>query len=266
MVLLLDLVLRQYLGQLSFTHLSVQICLELFDSSTRVWEIKYGPGQATTEDLRPPENLLLNHLEQAFSVHARYFNFCLQAAHFVRPGHRVAHDTIRSKLHQWLINCIKNALVVDVNRLPYLQSASVGSLLARFHTFLPCLLDLKVELDRYDRVFACIQGRLEVLIAAQFRFLHQFQSVKRRSLDRLSQQLEELDVEVVLRFNSVVKVRIFWDVRDVELQQHIDQLIYILVHSDQISLDQVPLSHFNPLFLLFPLDRVGLNWKDFLFG
>jgi hypothetical protein len=66
--------------------------------------------------LRPPENFLLYHLEQPLSVYRRDVDLGLKPSYFVRPGHRLANQTVGSELHQRLIYCVKDALVENVHR------------------------------------------------------------------------------------------------------------------------------------------------------
>jgi len=57
----------------------------------------------------------------------------------------------------------------------------------------------------------------------------------------------------------VIKLRVFAHIIYIELQKLLDNLVHVLVCTDQAPFDQVPLAYLNPLFTLFSLMRVHIH-------
>lgn len=98
-VLLLDSVRGEDRGQPSLAHLLECVLLKLVLARAHVREVEHGPRHAAAEHLRPPEDLLLDHLEKPLCVNARNLYFGLQSAHLIRPGHWLAYESIGPELH-----------------------------------------------------------------------------------------------------------------------------------------------------------------------
>ena len=199
MMFLLDSLSRQNLSQLF-----LPIFLKQFINEFLIWrvmvkgETEYWTGQGATESLGPPESLLFDHLKQSFRVYWTNFDLRLKTAYLVGPGHWFAWKSIGSEFHQTFVDGIKEALVLDVNRLPH-HLRLLGHILAATleHSFFPCFLYFQVQINRDDRVLLKILGRLKVPIRANFRSLQILQNADGRFLDWLRELFEELDVVVV---------------------------------------------------------------------
>jgi hypothetical protein len=164
---------------------------------TRVREAEDWPRQAAAENLRPSEDLLLDHLKESFRVNTCYFHFGLQAPDFVGPRHWLANDAIRSKFHERLVYSIKDALVQDVDRVPNLLFFAIDWLLICLELLLSQIFHFEVALKSHDRELVYIQRCLKMGVAAKLRLLHKLQTLNRWALYRLSQILQELYVQVI---------------------------------------------------------------------
>ena len=208
-VLVLDCILGENLGQASFPDFLQQVFLKLVPPCAWVREIKNWSGQTTAENLSPPENLLPNHLEKSLCVNTCDFYFRLQPSYFVRPGHRLSDNTIWSEFHQRFIDCVKNAFVESFYGIPQSKSSLIRILSSDCQRLLTRCFNIMIKSCWHNRVLTNIESSLEVIAAANIRCLHQIKCIYRWSLYRLRQQLQKLNMDVVVWSHFIVKVRVF---------------------------------------------------------
>ena len=210
MVLLLHRLRRQDLSQSLFSIFLEQLVIELFldrASHRRLsGETENWAGQAATESLTPPENLLLDHLEQSLCVHGADLHLGLEPPDLVRPGHGLSGQTVGPELHEALVDSVEEAFVLDVDALPDKLSllARIGTL-TRNHGLLSCLFNLQVQIDGDDRILLQVLRGLEVLVGAYLRCLQVLEGGRCFLLDGLRELLQELDVVVIV----LVRLQLF---------------------------------------------------------
>jgi hypothetical protein len=216
-MLLFNLVRGQHCGQPTLPHLLEQIFLEFVLATLHTLEVEDWAWQAAAQNWIPAEDLLLYHLEETLRVDRCNLDFSLQTSHFVRPWHWLADQPIRPKLHQGLIHWVENALVEDVDRLPYLLGSFVSSCLPFSKLHFALLFNVDIQSHRRDRVLLIVPCRLEMPVAAQVWLLKQLETVNRGPSDRLGQLFEELDVVIVIRTHLVVKLWVFAHIINIKL-------------------------------------------------
>jgi len=126
----------------------MQIFRKLVLARPLVREVKYGSRQASAKYLRPPEDFLFDHLEEAFRIHTRDFDLRLETAYLIRPRHGLPSDTIWSELHQGFVDRIENAFVENMDGFPDLKFLRVDGRFARHHRLFSYFFDLQVQIDR----------------------------------------------------------------------------------------------------------------------
>ena len=120
MVFLLDRLRPENLCQAFLTTFLEQFIAELVLSTLRLArrESEDRARQATAVCLTPAEHFLLHHLEETLSVDRVDVDFSLEATHFVGPGHGLTSQSVWPELHETFIDCVEEALVLNVNAFP----------------------------------------------------------------------------------------------------------------------------------------------------
>ena len=209
-MLLLHRLCRQDLSQSLFSIFLEQLVIELFlDRASHRGlggEAENRARQAATESLTPPENLLLDHLEQSLCVHRTNLHLGLEPPDLVRPGHGLSSQTIRPELHEALVDSVEEAFVLDVDALPdQLGLLARISTLTSNHGLLSCLFYLQVQIHGDDGILLQVLRGFEVLVGSYLRCLQVLEGGRCFLLDGLRELLQELDVVIIV----LVRLQLF---------------------------------------------------------
>ena len=113
---------------------------------------------------------MLDHEEEALSVDLACVDFGLQSAHLVAPGHGLSLDPVGAELHETLIECIENPLIVNMdtflgNRVPYFMFI-ICDCTEMILFSLP--FDVQVEVYGEDWKAGDVHSCLKVLVGTNF--------------------------------------------------------------------------------------------------
>jgi hypothetical protein len=148
----------------------------------------------------PPEHVLFDHLEESFRVDRTRVHFSLETTHLSAPWHRLTLQTVRTELHQGLVQRIKHCFVLYVHRFLKDWILVVFLNLIIFvssYIFFSDSFDFQVQINRQYRVLIVINSSLKVFISPNFRRLQQTEHLQLALLDGVSQHTQELPVVVL---------------------------------------------------------------------